>query len=147
MMVARTGIARYSLSVFAPGTTEIERHDLRVAKRWWFGTAGVTLLAELIVVSAGLGLTTASVVALAGVAACWYWLARTRNIRRSTRTLHVAIVMAGSPREVIGDAALFGECRRELDRVDGDQSSASLAPVESEAIWSAVYDRLSRNRR
>lgn len=60
MMVARTGIARYSLSVFAPGTSEVERHELRVAKRWWIGTAAVTLLGELVVLCAGVGLTTAS---------------------------------------------------------------------------------------
>lgn len=146
LVMARTGIARYRLRVFAPGTSDAERRELTVARRWWLGTAVASLLGELIVASAGLDETAAFVVALAGLAVCWYWLARTRTIRRNTRTLRVAVVMAGTPREVIGDAALFGECRRQLALVDDDAHPSGLVPVDREAIWAEVYDRLGSVR-
>jgi hypothetical protein len=140
--VARTGIARYRLRVYAPGTNETERRELTIAKRWWFGAAMVTLFGEALLASPASGTPTAPLIALAGLAVAWYWLARTRTIRRNTRTLRVAVVMAGGSREVVGDAALFGECRRQLALVDSGASAPQLTPVESEAIWATVYERL-----
>lgn len=146
IMVARTGIAHYRLSVFAPGTSEVQRRELQVARRWWTGSAAGTIAGELVVASAGLGSDTAIALAITGAAIFSYWLARTRAIRRGTRTLHVAIVMAVNPHQVVGDAELLDECRRELDRVDGEQVPTSLTAVEREAIWYAVYDRLAPQR-
>jgi hypothetical protein len=140
---ARSGIARYRLSVYPPGTTDFERHELTVAKRWWLGSASVTIAAELVVASAHIGTAAASVVALASLATAWYWLARTRTIRRSTRAVQVAVVMVG-PREIIGDAELFEECRRTLAMMDETEYSGASTPVEREVIWATIYDRLAR---
>jgi len=140
--MTRSGIATYRLSVYAPGTSELERRELTRAKRWWTGSAASTLAAELVVAAAGLGESVASLAALAGCSVAWYWLARTRTIRRQTRSLRVAVVLVGS-REVIGDAALFGECRRQLALVDDSTGAGKLSPVQREAIWASVYDRLA----
>src|ERR1019366_1105017 len=91
----RSGIARYRLCVYAPGTTDIERRELTVARRWWLGTASITVTAELLIASGRVGDTAASAIALAGLAVAWYWLARTRTIRHGSRTLQVAVVMIG----------------------------------------------------
>jgi hypothetical protein len=139
---ARSGIARYRLCVYAPGTTDGERRELALARRWWYGSVSLTLGVELVVASGHLGAAAASVVALAGLAVAWYWLARTRTIRGGTRALQVAVVMVGS-REVIGDAALFGQCRRELAVMDHAMGLGTTTPVEMEATWAAVYERLA----
>ncbi len=142
--IARSGIARYHLSVYAPGTSGFERHELVRAKRWWLGSAAVTLAAEFVVSSASWGLPIASLVALSGLGVAWYWLARTRTIRRGTRSLRVAVVMIAEPHRVIGDAALFGECCRQLALVDGAGAPA-MSPVDREVIWAAVYERLDQS--
>ena len=145
MSVARTGIARYRLSVYAPGTSDHERGELVAARRWWLGSTVITLVAEFVVLSSGAGYQSAAVVALGGLAASWYWLARTRRIRRNTRTLRVAVVVAGEPREVIGDATLFAECCRRLAIVDNGGANATvISPVDRETIWAEVYERLKR---
>jgi hypothetical protein len=142
VLTARTGIARYRLRVYPPGTTALERHELSVAKLWWLCSAAITVWAVLLVASAQLGTVAPGVTALAGFAVAWYWLARTRPIRHGTRALHVAVVMIG-PREVFGDAALFGQCRSMLATADEAMRSGASTPVEREAIWAAVYDLLA----
>jgi hypothetical protein len=140
--MARSGIARYRLSVYAPGTSDFERYELITAKRWWLGSAAVTLAVELVVASASWGVPVASLGALSGLGVAWYWLARTRSIRHRTRSLTVAVVMIGGPREVIGDPVLFGDCRRQLALVDGHAGAPAMSPVDRETIWAAVYERL-----
>jgi len=140
--IARTGIARYRISVYAPGTSDLERRELRLAGRWWLGTATFGLAVEVLVAAIAGGVPAALFVALTGAAICFYWLARTRTIRRSTRTLRIAVVRTGGSHEVIGDAALFGECRRQLALLDGEPTSPHLTPLQSETIWAEVYERL-----
>lgn len=140
VQMARSGMARYRLSVYAPGTSELERKDLVLAKRWWFASALTTILAELGIAATRASFSAAVIVSLAGLAVSWFWLARTRHIRQNTRSLRVVVVMIGSPSHVLGNAALFGECRRKLAHV-GEQSTAN--PVEREKIWADVYESLS----
>jgi hypothetical protein len=142
----RSGIARYRLAVYAPGTNDVERHELVVARRWWFADAWITVVAELALAASRVGFGTASVVGLAGLVTAWYWLARTRQIRQGTRTLQVAVVRLG-PREVIGDAALFRECRRELVKMEESVRLGACTPTEREAIWATVYNRMAPHTR
>lgn len=142
MRTARTGIARYRLSVYPPGTTDGERRDLFMAKCWWLASATATLVAELIIAGAQLGGTFAAVLAAAGCSVSGYWLARTRTIRRGTRALQVAVVMVGH-REVVGDAALFGECRLMLTTADRQLHAGASTAVEREMTWSRIYGRLA----
>ena len=142
--MARSGIAQYRLSVYAPGTSELERHELVRAKRWWLGSAAVTLVAEFVVSSANWAVPIAWLVALSGLGVAWYWLARTRTIRHRTRSLRVAVVMIAQPHTVVGDAALFGECCQQLALVDGGAGAPEMNPVDREVIWAAVYERLDQ---
>jgi hypothetical protein len=138
----RSGIARYRLAVYAPGTNDVERRDLAMARRWWFGDASITVVAELAIAASHAGVGTASLIGLVGLFTAWYWLARTRQIRQGTRILRVGVVMVGA-REVMGDAALFGECRRELVKMEESVRSGACTPTEREAVWATVYNRMA----
>jgi hypothetical protein len=139
--VARSGLARYRLSVYPPGTSETERHELVLARCWWIGGGFAALLGELILISLGRGLTEAASIALIWAAGAFYGLSRTTTIRHGTRVLSV-VVMATSPREIFGDRDLYNECCIRLGALEEHEHRERLNPVEYEAIWADVYDRM-----
>jgi hypothetical protein len=143
MSTARTGIARYRLYLYAPGTTATERHDLVVAKRWWTSIALAAIVAEVVVSSLSLGAIAAFLAATGGLAVSLYWLARTRTIRRTTRSLRVAVVMVGGPHEVLGDLQLFNDCCEQLVHLGSASNGEQRDLVQQELVWAGVYNRMA----
>jgi hypothetical protein len=139
----RSGFLRYRLEVFAPGTNEAERRDLRFFRRVRVWAAVAALAAEMIVGAALPG--AIGILAIAGsyLFVVAYWLHRTSRVRRSIRRASIAVVLRGEPGDVIGDFDLFADCVDSLRELDVLAAAGAVTPAEHELSWSRVYARLA----
>ncbi|MGH3644151.1 MAG: DUF6611 family protein [Mycobacterium sp.] len=142
----RHGVTQYRLVLFPPGLDIAERRLLR-ARRAWPTWGAVVWVASQIVLSSFLTPPTAFAAStIAYLAAGAVLFARVAELRARVLTLSV-VRIAGYPDP--HSATMFTELKSlvaTLCQADAQRDRGQSSPVEHEAIWWQVYDRLSQNQ-
>lgn len=145
VILGRTGFRRYRLIVFPPGISAGDRRLLRMWRSWPVGAALLWLLA-----ATGLDLVSSPATTLA-VSASGYLgtgvalFALTAGTRPRVRSMSLMLIKGyGYPVDRNGEAA-----RKAWEKLTGVMLAAedmlqrgTLSPVEFEAVWWEIYDRM-----
>ena len=130
------------LTVFPPGTTSAERRALKRHRDWPIAGAVITMFLMLVLgewwppaVSAALAITAYGV--SLGVSAHV-----TQSLRSRCRRVEVTALASVDGYTTTGDIAALNSAVRELTALEAQFDRGELTPVEFEASWGRVYDRL-----
>lgn len=142
----RSGITRYRLEIFPPGTNSIERRQLRRLRSWRVWAAIAALIGAILIGGWWPGwLGPTFVVALYTVVLA-VGLHRTSRLRRATRTVSAAlVVIGGAPPVIEGDFDLLEFCAADLEALDRSRLDGEVTPVDYELEWSRMYQQLERS--
>ena len=136
----RSGVAHYRLSVYPPGTNAAERRSLTRARNWPIVGAACALAAIMGLGEAvGPALLTAVVTVVYALGIVWT-RSRTRNIRRSIRTLDAVQVHDGIRDVSRGELTLILASVAAFRSLD--ESATRLNEVDYEARWAEIYRTL-----
>lgn len=142
--VSRQGFRRYRLVVFPPGISDRERRMLRLWRRWpiWGATVWlVTVIPFVGTPNASMAVVVASVLYVGSGAALFVILG---SVRTRVRTVSVVLI-SGYSNPVAAEA--YAELKASavvLCAADVLRDEGSISPVQHEALWWRVYDRLER---
>ena len=139
----RSGMTRYHLEVFSPGTNAEERRGLRRFRQWRLWGALAAIVGEFTIGSASHNWQVPLYLAIAYLAGLFIGLQLTKRVRRSIHALYVATTLAGGSRFVEGDLELLESCLTELDALDRDRRDQAISPVEYEAGWARLHARIA----
>jgi MFS family permease len=142
----RSGMTRYRLEIFPPGTNADERRGLLRFRQWRLWGALVALVGSFLIEAWLPGWQWPLYVAVAYVAGLIIGLHLTSDLRRATRTLTVATIALGGSTYVEGDLGLLESCVTELEELDSDRRGGSVTPLAYELAWSGLYGRLEPAR-
>jgi hypothetical protein len=139
----RTGMKRYHLEVFPPGTNAIERGQLRRFRQWRVWGALIALTLDFIIASTSRGWQAPLFIAVVYLVGLVIGLQLTRRVRHAVRNVYVATIRLNGSTVVEGDIALLESCLSEFESLDRERRAATIAPVEYEAQWARLYARLT----
>ena len=139
----RFGVTRYRLVVYPPGISDSERRRLRIWRGAPIWGAALWALSEIFLQQwigswTALAISTGTVLALAVVA-----LAKTGDTRTQVRAMTV-VTMAGytgTATNVARDTLL--KRAMTLTYADDHVGEEGMSPLDHEALWWTVYDRLA----
>jgi hypothetical protein len=142
----RSGVARYRLSLFPPGTNAEEVRPLIFLRRWrGYGLAGAISL-EIIAGAVWPGWTTALLIAGVYLAGLVPALRTTARLRAGTRRMNVAVMNVADDREGQQRLVLLSRLVRALMALDTEFAAGGIDLVDYEARWGAMYDDLFSER-
>ena len=139
----RTGMKRYHLEVFPPGTNATERRELRRFRQWRVWGALIALALDFIIASTWRGWQVPLLIAVVYIAGLMIGLQLTKRVRRAIRNVYVATIRVGGSTVVEGDIVELESCVSELETLDRDRSVSAIGPLEYEAAWARIYARLA----
>jgi hypothetical protein len=142
----RSGLTRYRLEIFPPGTNADERRRLHRFRQWRLWGALVALVSSFLIEAWSPGWQWPLYVAVVYIAGLIIGLHLTSGLRRAIRTLTVATISLGGSIYVEGDLGLLERCVTELEELDGDRRDGSVTPLAYELAWSELYERLELAR-
>jgi hypothetical protein len=133
---------RTNLTVYPPGTTGSERRALRFEHAWPIAGAVLSLL--LLVAFASAWPAPLAFTAIALLYASGFWMGRrlTRHLRHRVRAVTTATVSVAGELQTFGDRELLRETLAELERIDALRRRGELTPVQYEAAWGGVFEKL-----
>jgi hypothetical protein len=138
----RSGMTRYRLEIFPPGTNSIERRQLRHFRAWRLWGAPIALIGEFLVGTVWPGWQGPLYLAVTYFAGLLLWLKLTQRLRKATRVVHVATILVGGRTHVEGNIELLESCATEFESLDRARAARSIDPVQYETAWAALYARL-----
>jgi hypothetical protein len=139
----RSGMKRYHLEVFAPGTDSVERGQLRRFRQWRVWGALIALACDFIIASTWHSWQAPLLIAVVYLAGLMIGLRLTSRVRRGIHSLNVGTILLGGSTIVEGDIALLESCLSEFETLDRERSTSTISPVEYEAEWAHLYARLA----
>ena len=138
----RSGVTRYRLEVFPPGTNAAERLSLRRFRQWRVWGALIALVVIFFVGAWWPGWQGPLYIAAVYIAGLILGLHRTGRLRRATRTVIVASTVLGGTTYVEGDLELLESCVTDLERLDDGRRAGTVNALAYELAWSELYRRL-----
>jgi hypothetical protein len=135
----RSGLTRYRLEVFPPGTNFVERHQLSRFRQWRLWGAFVALVGEFLFGDIWRGWQVPLCLVGIYLVGLIVGARATRRLRAATHTLRVATAMVGGSTYVEGDLDLLERCVTEFEHLDGQRAERRIEPVEYESAWSRIY--------
>jgi hypothetical protein len=141
----RSGLTRYRLEIFPPGTDDVERRTLLRFRRCRLYGALAAIVGIFLVAGAWPGWQGPLYIAVTYFAGLFLGLRATSRLRRATRTLTVASMSMNGTVQVEGRLALLEDCLVEFDRIDEERARGALSPIFYELAWSALYERLDNS--
>lgn len=138
----RSGLTRYRLEIFPPGTNVEERRQLLRFRQWRLWGALVAVIASFLTEAWWPGWQWPLYVAVVYIAGLVLGMHMTGGLRRATRTLTVATMALGGSTYVEGDLVLLESCVTDLEELDGDRRDGGVTPLAYEVAWSELYGRL-----
>jgi hypothetical protein len=142
--VSRQGFRRYRMVVFPPGISDVERRMLRLWRRWpiWGATVWlVTVIPFVGTPNSHMAVIVATILYVGSGATLFVMLG---SVRTRVRTLSVVLISGYSNPAA---AAAYTELKAVaivLCAADALRDEGSISPVQHEALWWQVYDRLGR---
>jgi hypothetical protein len=142
--VSRQGFRRYRMVVFPPGISDVERRMLRLWRRWpiWGATVWlVTVVPFVGTQNSHMAVIVATILYVGSGATLFVMLG---SVRTRVRTLSVVLISGYSNPAA---AAAYTELKAVaivLCAADALRDEGSISPVQHEALWWRVYDRLGR---
>jgi hypothetical protein len=138
----RSGMTRYHLEVFPPGTNSDERRGLHRFRQWRLWGALAAIVGEFTIGSTSHSWQVPLYIAVVYLVGLMIGLRLTNRLRRSIHTLYVATILAGGSTFVEGDLELLQSCVTELDTLDRGRRDGVIGPVEYETGWARLYARI-----
>jgi hypothetical protein len=138
----RSGVARYRLSLFPPGTNAEEvRPRVLLRRLRGYGLAAAISL-EIVAGAVWPGWTSALLIAGVYLAGLTYLLRATQRLRAGTRRMNVAVMSVADDR--VGQQRLVALTRvvRALMALDTELAAGGIDLVDYEARWGAAYEEL-----
>jgi hypothetical protein len=135
----RSGLTRYRLEVFPPGTNFAERHQLTRFRQWRLWGAFAALMGEFLLGGIWHGWQVPLCLAGIYLAGLLVGARATRRLRTATHALHVATATVGGSTYVEGDLDLLERCVTEFERLEGERVERHIEPVEYESVWTRIY--------
>jgi hypothetical protein len=142
MATARSGIARYRLQVFPPGTNSDELRPLLLLRRWRTSGALGAFALELMASSLLPGWGVQVIILCAYVLILWYAIAASAKLRGATRRLSVARIYAVDDDDSKQKLETLARHLHDLLELDQRLGAGAIGEVEYEARWSRVYRAL-----
>jgi hypothetical protein len=139
----RSGVTRYHLEILPPGTNALERRQLQQFRQWRLWGALAALVGSMVLASAWPGWQPPVYLACTYIAGLLIGLQLTKRVRGAAHRLNVATIKVGGSTYVEGDMELLENCVAELDTLDRERDSSSIAPVQYESEWARLYARLA----
>lgn len=140
--VGRTPCIQRRLVIYPPGVESFERRALKRHRDWPLNGAVVALFSMLALGSVLPPLAAALVVASAYAGVIWFSARVTRELRARSRRIEITAIIGQSGATVLGDVELFEDARAELLRLESGLERGELSPVDFEAGWGRVYNRV-----
>jgi hypothetical protein len=138
----RSGLTRYRLEIFPPGTDAESRLQLLRFRRWRLWGAVLGLAAMFAIGAVWPGWQWPTYIAVAYLAGLLIGLHTTARLRRSTHAVTaVSMALSGST-WVEGELALLESLVADFDRIDEARLAGRLSAVSYELAWSALYQRI-----
>ncbi len=144
---ARSGIARYSLQVFPPGTNTEELRPLLFLRRWRVGGTIGALGLEMILGSLWPGWDSVVIIVCSYVLVLWYAVAASAKLRRRIRRLAVVRIHAGDDAVNREKLAVLSRYLNDLRRLDERLRTGDIDEVRYEAGWASVYDAIAEHEK
>jgi hypothetical protein len=138
----RSGVTRYRLEIFPPGTNSVERRELLRFRQWRLWGALAALLGEFLVGTIWPGWMGPIYIAVAYIAALMFGLQLTKRLRKSLRGVTVATILAGGSTYTEGEMGLLQSCVADFERLDREYAEGLISPVQYESAWANLYARV-----
>jgi len=142
----RSGMTRYRLEIFPPGTNYAERRQLIRFRQWRLWGAFAALTGAFLVGSIGSGWQVPLYIAATYIAGLMLGLQMTQRLRKAIHTVSAATIRVGGSPYVEGDLNLLENCVNEFERLDRERAENRVDPVEYESVWTNLYARLETRR-
>jgi hypothetical protein len=139
----RSGITRYRLEIFPPGTSSVERRDLLRFRQWRLWGALAALLGEFLVGTIWPGWQGPIYIAAVYVAALLVGLELTKRLRKGIHGVTVATIQALGSTYTEGELELLESCVTDFERIDRERAAGRIDPVQYEGAWAKLYARVS----
>jgi len=139
---ARSGVARYRLQLFPPGTSADELRPLVQLRRWRSWGLGAAFALEVVAPALIPGWTTVLVIAAVYLVVLGVLLTATARLRSQTGRMNVAVIQVAP--DTVGNQRLLELSRlvRAMMDTDAQLCVGAIDAVEYEARWGIVYDEL-----
>lgn len=137
----RYGWRGYRLTVYSPGTSDVERQLMWVGRNMPFLAAAVILPLMMALQPIAPPMSTLLLVPV-GVGIVAMVRNRTRSLRRSVRALDIAYVTVDGSTRVLGNGTLMNDSVKRLRDADRALAAGDITTTEYERRWGLVYDRL-----
>ena len=139
----RSGVARFRLQLFPPGTNAEEVRPLVFLRRWRsYGLAGAIGL-EIVAGAVVPGWTSALLIAGVYLAVLIHSLRATKRLRAATRRMNVAVMSVADDHEGKKRLGVLTRRVRALMALDTELAAGGIDLVDYEARWGAIYDDLA----
>lgn len=140
---SRSGITRYRLEIYPPGTNSLERRQLRRLRGWRVWAAITAVIAAILMGGWWPGWFAPAVIVGVYVVVLFVGLHRTSRLRRATRSVTAALVaIGGSPPLIEGDMQLLEHCALDLEQLDRHRLDGEVTPIDYELEWGRLYGEL-----